>query len=152
MVSQEKYLVHYIDYGNTQQLSPDNIARLPEQYASLPPQAREFQLLLTVPPQDVSSSSKYTSSACLREFDPKNRTTADLIELRPAHEGTRDSTATVSLLLLLFTYRMNGVKKHKENSSCKHSTNTCLFIYSLNNNNNSNNNSSSSSSSKLNSV
>ena len=57
VVSQDKFLVHYIDYGNTQYLTPDYIARLPDQYASLPPQAREFQLLLTVAPNDVSLNS-----------------------------------------------------------------------------------------------
>ena len=54
VISQDRYLVHYVDYGNSQVLTADKIAKLPEQFASLPPQAKEFQLFLTEPPQDVS--------------------------------------------------------------------------------------------------
>ena len=66
VISQERYQVHYVDYGNCQVLSPDKIARLPEQFTSLPPQAKEFQLFLTVPPQDVSLVSLVACGGVLK--------------------------------------------------------------------------------------
>ena len=52
--SQDSFLVHYLDYGNSLVLTQDKMARLPDQLASLPAQAKEFQLALTTPSDDVS--------------------------------------------------------------------------------------------------
>ena len=68
VISQDKFLVHYVDYGNSQALTPDKIAKLPDQFAALPPQAKEFQLFLTVPPQDVSCHSGVISNGLYRSL------------------------------------------------------------------------------------